>query len=76
MIVINMVVTAVVGVTVGGDLLRHQRKIKFSSLWFLCISVSQFFEICTAFRVTCTFGNLVRPVGPLPRKMHVRQSFA
>lgn len=54
MIVINMVVTVVVGVTVGSDggvdgmawtcLLRHQRKIKFSSLWFLCISVSQFFE--------------------------------
>lgn len=54
MIVINMEVTVVVGVTVGGDggvdgmawthLLRHQRKIKFSSLSFLCISVSQFFE--------------------------------
>lgn len=53
------------------NLLRHPRKINLRSVCFLCILLCPgSLKICNVFRITCTFENPVRSIGPRPRKMH------
>lgn len=79
--VINMVVMVMMGDSSGSDdgdldLLRHQRKIKLSSIWFLCISLSQLFKNMHFLYSHLYLREPSETQGPSPQENACRQNFA